>query len=115
MFAGLLVSLSTLMVIAATSPVTYAVIAHLKLVLIMVGAVVLFKETMPFERLAGITLALAGLIWYSALRLQAIETPHATEEADILNQKRKPMLPDVDRADLIKATTSTADAAVAQP
>ena len=36
----------------------------------MVGAVVLFKEEMPFERLVGILLALVGLSWYSWSRLQ---------------------------------------------
>ena len=71
MSAGLIVSLSSLLVIAAAGPVTFTVVSHFKLILIMVGAVVIFKESMAYTRIAGILLALSGLIWYSALQLGA--------------------------------------------
>ena len=78
-------SLSTLLAIAATSPVTYAVIAHLKLIFILVGASVLFGEPMPMDRLTGISLAVVGLITYSWSRLQAAHEPHAGPYHEIIN------------------------------
>ena len=62
---GLVVSLSTFLVIGATSSLTYNVVGHVKTVIILVGGVVFFGDRMPLAKLAGISLAMGGIIWYS--------------------------------------------------
>ena len=43
---------------------------HLKTCIILAGGFVLFKEKMPPKKLAGVMCALAGIIWYSALKMK---------------------------------------------
>ncbi len=43
---------------------------HLKTVVILAGGFVLFDEAMPPKKLAGVLCALAGIIWYSGLKMQ---------------------------------------------
>lgn len=43
---------------------------HLKTVIILAGGFVLFDEKMPAKKLAGVLLALVGIIWYSGLKMQ---------------------------------------------
>jgi solute carrier family 35 protein E3 len=43
---------------------------HLKTVIILAGGFVLFNESMPPKKLAGVLCALAGIIWYSWLKMQ---------------------------------------------
>ncbi len=65
---------------------------HLKTVIILAGGFLLFDEKMPAKKLAGVLLALAGIIWYSGQKMQkaagatpaqakgaAKATPHETE------------------------------------
>ena len=47
-------------------------VGHSKTVLIMVGGIMLFGESMPIKKLAGVLLALGGIIWYSWLRTGAV-------------------------------------------
>ena len=60
---GLLVSISTFLLIGATSALTYNVCGHIKTVIILAGGVVLFGDAMPPQKLAGISLAMSGIIW----------------------------------------------------
>ncbi|KIZ07727.1 Solute carrier family 35 member E3 [Monoraphidium neglectum] len=60
---GLLVSLSTFLVIGATSSLTYNVVGHVKTVLILTGGCLMFGDTMPPKKLAGIGIAMVGIIW----------------------------------------------------
>lgn len=62
---SLLVSLSAFLVIGSTSALTYNVSSHLKTVLIMAGGVLLFGDAAHPAKLAGLTLAMAGIIVYS--------------------------------------------------
>jgi solute carrier family 35 protein E3 len=71
---GLLVSLSTFLVIGATSSLSYNVIGHIKTVIILTGGCLLFGEEMPLMRLAGICVAMAGIVWYSVLKLSEVTT-----------------------------------------
>lgn len=43
---------------------------HLKTVIILAGGFVLFDESMPPKKLLGVLCALAGIIWYSGLKMQ---------------------------------------------
>lgn len=66
---GLLVSLSTFLVIGATSSLTYNVVGHVKTVIILAGGCLFFGDEMPPKKLAGISVAMAGIVWYSQLKL----------------------------------------------
>ncbi|EFN55539.1 hypothetical protein CHLNCDRAFT_11965, partial [Chlorella variabilis] len=59
---GLLVNLSTFLVIGATSSLTYNVVGHVKTVLILSGGVLFFGDTMPPKKMAGIMAAMGGII-----------------------------------------------------
>lgn len=50
---GLLVSLSTFLVIGSTSSLTYNVVGHVKTVIILLGGVVIFGDRMPIQKLTG--------------------------------------------------------------
>ena len=61
---GLLVSVSTFLLIGATSALTYNVCGHVKTVIILAGGgVLVFGDEMPPKKLAGICLAMIGIIW----------------------------------------------------
>jgi solute carrier family 35 protein E3 len=60
---GLLVSLSTFLVIGVTSSLTYNVVGHLKTVIILTGGCLFFGDEMPLKKLAGIAIAMAGIVW----------------------------------------------------
>eukprot|EP00887_Chlorella_sp_A99_P008012 scaffold12.g8012.t1 len=62
---GLLVNLSTFLVIGATSSLTYNVVGHIKTVLILSGGVLFFGDSMPPKKLCGIAVAMCGIVWYS--------------------------------------------------
>ncbi len=62
---GLLVSLSTFLVIGATSSLTYNVVGHIKTVIILSGGCLFFGDSMPPKKLFGIGVAMVGIIWYS--------------------------------------------------
>lgn len=62
---GLLVSLSTFLVIGATSSLTYNVVGHIKTVIILMGGCMFFGDEMPAKKLGGISIAMGGIIWYS--------------------------------------------------
>lgn len=76
---GLLVSASTFLAIGATSSVTFNVTGHLKTTLVIGGGWVLFGDPMPMQRLIGVVVTVAGVIWYSYLRLKASSEPLASE------------------------------------
>ncbi|CAM9909576.1 unnamed protein product, partial [Ectocarpus fasciculatus] len=63
-----LVNLSTFLVIGRTSPVSYQVLGHFKLVVILLVGVVGFGERSSSARLSGMTLALAGIVGYTTLK-----------------------------------------------
>ena len=60
---GLLVSVSTFLLIGATSALTYNVCGHVKTVIILAGGVLIFGDEMPPKKLAGICIAMSGIIW----------------------------------------------------
>ncbi|CAM9642598.1 unnamed protein product, partial [Pylaiella littoralis] len=63
-----LVNLSTFLVIERTSPISYQVLGHLKLVVILLVGVAGFGERSSPTRLGGMTLALGGIITYTMLK-----------------------------------------------
>jgi solute carrier family 35 protein E3 len=66
---GVLVSLSTFLVIGSTSSLSYNIIGHLKTVIILSGGVLFFEDVMGWKRLAGICIAMAGIGWYTQMTI----------------------------------------------
>lgn len=66
---GLLVSLSTFLMIGATSALTYNIVGHVKTVSVMVAGVIVFGDSMGSKKLFGIFCALVGVVWYSKIQL----------------------------------------------
>ena len=67
---GLLVSLSTFLLIGATSALTYNIVGHTKTIMILVMGVVVFGDSVSSQKIGGIGLALCGVFWYSAIKLR---------------------------------------------
>ena len=61
---GLLVSLSTFLLIGATSALTYNIVGHTKTMMILVMGVVVFGDSVSSQKIGGIGLALCGVFWY---------------------------------------------------
>ena len=108
---GLLVSLSTFLVIGATSSLSYNVIGHVKVriclahqqvvahlphqfvltgasrrlqtVIILTGGCLLFGDEMPLKKLAGISLAMCGIVWYSILKLPSGARQQKVRQTDL--------------------------------
>jgi solute carrier family 35 protein E3 len=74
---GLLVTLSTFLFIGATSSLTYNVVGHLKTVGIISAGLMFFGDTMPLPKLAGLLLAMGGIVWYTHLKMQPAAKPAA--------------------------------------
>ena len=69
---GLLVSLSTFLVIGATSSLTYNIIGHIKTVVILAGGVLIFGDSMSVSKVAGVVIAMLGIAWYSRMQLASL-------------------------------------------
>lgn len=67
---GLLVNLSTFLVIGATSSLTYNVVGHVKTIIILAGGVIFFGDSIGKKKLGGIMVAMGGIIWYSQIKLE---------------------------------------------
>jgi solute carrier family 35 protein E3 len=66
---GVFVTFSTFLAIGSTSPLTYAVIGHLKTVFILGGGVVIFGDKLTPIKGLGVMLALLGVVAYTLIRL----------------------------------------------
>jgi len=67
---GLLVSLSTFLLIKETSPLTYNIVGHAKTICILVSGVVFFEDKITSKKFIGIVVALSGMIWYGQIKLR---------------------------------------------
>ncbi|KAK9813049.1 hypothetical protein WJX72_008061 [[Myrmecia] bisecta] len=97
---GLAVSLSTFLVIGATSSLTYNVCGHVKTIAILAGGVLFFGDAMPAKKLMGIAVAMSGIVWYSRLKLQAAAL--MAKATDMLVTNKKDDLESL-RAELLRA------------
>ncbi|KPA82941.1 hypothetical protein ABB37_02689 [Leptomonas pyrrhocoris] len=83
LFSGVLaffVNISIFLVIGETSPVTYNVLGHFKLCVILSLGFVAFGDDINFRILSGILLTLTGIFWYTNLKMA--EGAKAKEEAE---------------------------------
>ena len=78
------VNLAILMLLGATSAVTYNVVGHFKTVLILSGSWIMLGYPLDAKNLGGIAIALVGMILYTRAKLSAqpapAPAPQATEE-----------------------------------
>lgn len=65
-----LVNLSIYWIIGNTSAVTYNVVGHLKLMLVLVGGFLVFQDPIHTEQAIGIVLTLAGVLLYTYIKVQ---------------------------------------------
>ncbi|EPY36472.1 solute carrier family 35, member E3 [Strigomonas culicis] len=63
-----LVNLSIFLVIGKTSPVTYNVLGHTKLCIILSMGFVFFKDQLNWKMTLGIVMTVGGVVWYTYLK-----------------------------------------------
>jgi solute carrier family 35 protein E3 len=69
-----LVNLSIFLVIGKTSPVTYNVLGHFKLTVILSMGFVVFGAPLDYRNVCGILVTLWGVLWYTHLKMQPSTT-----------------------------------------
>eukprot|EP00741_Cyanophora_paradoxa_P010454 tig00000037_g10109.t1 len=69
-FIAFAVNLSIFLVIGKTSPVTYNVLGHFKLTMIIFGGFVFFGAPLDSRNLLGICLTLSGVFYYTHIKLE---------------------------------------------
>jgi len=77
-----LVNLSTYIVIGSTSPLTYNMIGHSKLVIIILSSYLFFGEKQSVVGIVGVTCAVIGIIAYAQIRMNA-RTRVKEDEIDV--------------------------------
>lgn len=68
---ALFVNLSTFLVIGSTSPLSYNVLGHFKLSLVVVGGFVVFGYSVDLQNICGMAVVLVGVVWYTHVKLRA--------------------------------------------
>ena len=63
-----LVNLSIFLVIGKTSPVTYNVLGHFKLTVILSLGFIVFGALVDYKNITGILVTLSGVIWYTQIK-----------------------------------------------
>lgn len=86
---GLLVNLTTFLVIGATSSLTYNIVGHIKTVLILGGGCLFFGDVITLPKFCGIALAFSGIVWYSHLQMQESAAKAAPAAAPPANKPAK--------------------------
>lgn len=89
---GLLVNLSTFLVIGATSSLTYNVVGHIKTVIILTGGVFFFGDSMPPKKMFGIAVAMVGIVWYSQIKLTEARTALLPSKNNDIPTSKEPLL-----------------------
>jgi solute carrier family 35, member E3 len=63
-----LVNLSIFLVIGTTSPITYNVLGHFKLTVILLMGFLVFGAQLNTQNIAGIIVTISGVVWYTHLK-----------------------------------------------
>ena len=100
-----LVNLSAYAVIGATSPLTYNMVGHSKLVVIILSSYLLFGERQSLLGISGIFAAIVGIVTYAHVRM--------TAQADAIKKKNEEFFQLAEKLPLVRLqseeTSSTAD------
>lgn len=103
---GLLVNLSTFLVIGATSSLTYNVVGHVKTLIILAGGVFFFGDSINAKKIGGIGLAMCGIVWYSQIKLEESRISNASAlkgDLPILNKSTSNKNGGEDNAPILRA------------
>ena len=63
------VNLSIFLVVGKTSPISYNVLGHMKLLVILSGSVLIFGEKISVKRFIGMIMAFAGIVYYTHVKI----------------------------------------------
>jgi len=85
--AALSVNLSIFLLIGRTSAITYNVVGHFKLTIVIVGGFVLFAAPLSIPNLVGVLVTYVGLLWHTHLKLKPSPAAAVTEKE--LTEKEK--------------------------
>jgi len=85
---ALLVNLSNYLALGKTSPITYPVIGHFKMIMISVLGSVIFQYESNSKAIMGIVIALGGVIAYTEIKRRSATTLSSTlEYAKVLDEE----------------------------
>jgi solute carrier family 35 protein E3 len=87
-----LVNLSIFLVIGKTSPVSYNVLGHGKLCVILISGYVFFGEECNIRNIIGVVLAVGGIVWYTHLKL--MENKHVPVSGSAKPEEKEPLTSD---------------------
>jgi solute carrier family 35 protein E3 len=63
------VNLSIFLVVGKTSPISYNVLGHMKLLVILTGSVIIFGEKISTKRFFGMLMAFGGIVYYTHVKI----------------------------------------------
>lgn len=91
-FFGFLVNISIFLVIGRSSPLSYNILGHCKTVVVLLSDYILFGRPATFKSSIGIILTLAGVFWYTSLKLEKARVEKEARERTPTNSKTKDVL-----------------------
>jgi hypothetical protein len=60
-------------------------VGHMKTLIILTGGCLFFGDLMPPKKLAGVAIAMAGIIWYTHLKMAASSTTAGSDKVGLMN------------------------------
>ena len=96
-----LVNLSIYLVIGTTSPVSYNVLGHGKLCVILASGFLLFGDTFSFKILTGILLTFSGVVYYTHLKLTS-QPQNTKSKIELLHTEKSKITDEEDNNDDVK-------------
>eukprot|EP01059_Diplonema_ambulator_P021099 TRINITY_DN3510_c0_g1_i1.p1 TRINITY_DN3510_c0_g1~~TRINITY_DN3510_c0_g1_i1.p1 ORF type:complete len:325 (+),score=65.93 TRINITY_DN3510_c0_g1_i1:49-1023(+) len=77
--AAFFINFTLFVIVGKTSPVTYQVVGHIKTILVIVCGFVFFAAPVQMRNVAGMAIAMAGVIWYTKEKLSSAQQPKSIE------------------------------------
>lgn len=87
-----LVNLSTYIVIGKTSPVTYNMVGHSKLVVIILSSYLFFGEKQSVAGMVGVALAIVGIMGYAHVRMNAGKNDNQKGTELVAQEEKHPLI-----------------------
>jgi len=89
------VNLSIFLVVGATSPISYNVLGHAKLLVILTFGIVAFGDDTNSTRLCGMALAFCGIVAYTHLKIRDVEEQKKEKERNKEEETDEPLLVEI--------------------
>ena len=80
------VNLSLFLVIGRTSPLSYQVLGHFKLVVVLLGGIFIFGGDTNSKRLMGMFITFVGVVIYGHLKMNMTQTKENWDQAKVKPQ-----------------------------